>query len=235
MRFFRDHVNHLGQALCLDIGANYGECFANADYGAATVVVIEANPLLLPFLEKTRSAHPDKNKIHIKNVLVADRREDNVDFHYSETWSGGGSAAVKGNNSKKMSLPSQPLKDIIESAGCSDYDSLVFKIDVEGFEGRVLGPYLETMCEKKVAGIIEFDTAMLQAAGTDPQAFYKSLAEQFHVFHTKRRSTELRRLDGWSDLFNMFTKKDFHCDLAVFSDERLIADGWTTSQAPGKA
>lgn len=234
MRFFRDHVTHLGQVLCLDIGANYGECFANAEYGAAAVIAIEANPLLLPFLEKTRSAHPDKDKIHLKNVLVADKCEENVDFHYSETWSGGGSAAVKGNNPKKMSLPSQPLKDIIENAGCDGFDSLLLKIDVEGYEGRVLGPYLEEMSNKRVAGIIEFDTEMLQAAGTDPQVFYESLAERFHVFYTKRRSTELTKVSGWSDLIGMFSKKEFHCDLALFSEEHLIADSWSIRQVSGK-
>jgi FkbM family methyltransferase len=236
MRFFREHVAHLGEPLlCLDIGANYGECFANADYKIAAVIAIEANPLLWPFLKKTRSVHPDKEKIHIRNVLVADKYVEHVDFHYSEIWSGGGSAAVKGNNPKKMSLSSRPLEEVIQSTGCEDFDSLLFKIDVEGFEGRVLGPYLQKMSNRRVAGIIEFETEMLQAAGTDPQTFYRSLAERFLVFHTKRRSTELTHLKEWADLAALFNKKEFHCDLAVFTDEHMIADGWHIKQIPVNA
>ena len=232
MRFWRDHLAHLDHPLCLDIGANYGECFVNGVYPDFECIAIEANPTLIPYLEKTRSMHRDGDHIRLANYLVSDREEENVPFHYSEGWSGGGSAAVKETDSVTIKVPARPLAAIIAEQSRQPFSSLLFKADVEGFEGRALIPLFREMAgTKDMVGILEFDTLMLTAAGTSPREFFALMVEKFQVFLTRRRSTELVRVTTWDDLQKRFPSPNFHCDLAIYSSPELRPGNWHVAPA----
>lgn len=226
MRFWRDHTRHLNKPLCLDIGANYGECFVNSPSYDSDCIAIEANPILIPYLEKTRAMHKDCDRIHLVNVLLSDHNEDSVPFYYSEKWTGGGSAAVKQDGSKVISVRSRTLTDIIEEFVSLPVKTLLFKADVEGYEGRSLIPLFVNPIFENIIGILEFDTSMLKAAGTSPEEFFGIMNERYHVFLTGKRSTTLVPVTDWDDLRKHWQKPDFHCDLVVSSNLQLLAEDW---------
>ena len=226
MRFWRDHVSHLNKPLCLDIGANYGECFANATDYEYDCIAIEANPILLPHLEKTRSIHNNSDRIHLVNLLLSDRNEDSVPFYFSDKWTGGGSAAVQQTGSTKISVRSRTLTDIIAEFVTLPVKTIMFKADVEGYEGRGLIPLFLNPVFENIIGILEFDTAMLKAAGTPPEEFFRIMNERYHVFLTGKRSTTLIPVADWDDLRKHWQKSHFHCDLVVCSDLKLLAEDW---------
>ena len=226
MRFWRDHVSHLNNPLCLDIGANYGECFVNAAHYAYDCIAIEANPILLPFLEKTRAMHEDSERIHLVSVLLSDRDQGSVPFYYSDKWTGGGSAAVKQTGSTKISVRSRTLTGIINEYVSLPVNTILFKADVEGYEGRGLIPLFLNPVFENIIGILEFDTAMLSAAGTSAEEFFRIMSERYHVFLTGKRSTTLVPIADWNDLRKHWQKPHFHCDLVVCSDLRLLAGDW---------
>jgi FkbM family methyltransferase len=228
MHFWRDHVRAASPCLCLDVGANYGECFAFGDYPPGSLCIpVEANPVLLPFLERTRSGHPDADRIRIESCLVGDTDGVESSLFYSPTWTGGGSAVNSGADLQEAKVMSRTLDAIV--AACPDWrDSpLVIKMDVEGYEGRALAGFNDLFRRDKVVGIMEFDTRMLKRADTDPEALFNRLADRFSVFLTFPKQRRLQPVRKWAELMQHGSGDDLHCDLAFFSRPDLIAPSWT--------
>lgn len=227
MHFWRDHVRHLAPCLCLDVGANYGECFAFGDYPQSRCIAVEANPILLPLLERTRAGHPDADRIRVESCLVGDQDDVESTLYYSPTWTGGGSA-VKGSPSLEAATVCMRTLDAIVAAQTELHDAtLLLKMDVEGYEGHALAGFGELFRRGHAAGILEFDTRMLAAAGTDARLLFERLAGRFAVYLTFPRERKLRRIVAWNNLALLEKDGHFHCDLAFFSQPDLIAPTWT--------
>lgn len=226
MNFWRDHVRTLAPSLCLDIGANYGECFAFGDYPRSLCIAIEANPILLPYLECTRRAHPDADRIQIESCLVGDRDGVEASLYYSPKWTGGGSAIKSDEHLHEEKVISHTLDAIVAAHPDWLDRPLVLKIDVEGYEGHALAGFSDLFRREKVVGIMEFDTHMLSKAGNDPEALFNSLAGRFCMFLTFPRKLQLQRIRQWGELMQNAKDDALHCDLAFFSHPDLIAPTW---------
>lgn len=227
MHFWRDHVLHLAPCLCLDVGANYGECFAFGDYPRSRCLAIEANPILLPFLERTRADHPDAAHIRIESCLVGDQDGIESTLYYSPTWTGGGSAVKGGEHLQAAKVRMRTLDAIVAAQADLDDGPLLLKMDVEGYEGHALAGFGELFRRERAAGILEFDTRMLAAAGTDAKALFQHLADRFAVYLSFPRQRRLRRVAAWDELARLGKDGQFHRDLALFSRPDLIAPSWT--------
>jgi len=227
MQFWRDHVTHLKPALCADIGANYGECTAFARYAAGTTcLTIEANPTLLPYLQKTRALHPDSEKIVLESCLLGDADKQESALYFHETWTGGGSAVEAHADMTKATVTTRTMDSLIAQHRIDAKGPFVFKMDVEGYEGKVIAGFSNLFTRDDVAGILEFDTDMLTRAGTDPKALFETLAARFSVYLTAKKNKTLRKIARWNDLCALHKGERFHCDLAVFSRPSSIAPGW---------
>lgn len=226
MMFWRDHVAHLTPSLCMDIGANYGECFAHGDYPEATCVAVEANPILLPYLERTRAAHPDAARITVVGCLAGDREGGEGELYYTEEWTGGGSALRGDEYAQSARVPCRTMDSIVAAHDPRPAGPLVVKVDVEGYEGKVLAGFSRLFEHARVAGILEFSTTMLEKAGTAPEAVFGRLAGRFTVFRTFRRRRRLTPLPDWATFRREFPAAHAYCDLAFFSDASCIAPGW---------
>lgn len=226
MRFWRDHVRALAPALCLDIGANYGECFAFGDYPDSLCIAVEANPILLPYLERTRAGHPDAERIRIESCLVGD--EDGVEstLYYSPVWTGGGSAVKSGDHVESVKVMSCTLDAIVAAHPDWRDRPLVLKMDVEGYEGHALAGFGDLFRRDKAVGILEFDTDMLARAGSDPEALFGRLAERFSIYLSFSRKRVLQPLRKWDDLLAHASDGAFHRDLVFSSHPDLIAPSW---------
>lgn len=226
MQFWRDHVRALAPALCLDVGANYGECFAFGDYPDSQCVAVEANPILLPYLERTLREHADAERIAIESCLVGDENGIESTLYYSPTWTGGGSAVKSGEHVESTRVTSRTLDSIVASYPAWRDQPVVLKMDVEGYEGRALAGFVDLFRRNKVVGIMEFDTSMLTRAGTDPEVLFKQLAERFSIYLSFSRKQVLQPVDSWGTLLRHADKGSFHRDLVFCSHPNLVAPSW---------
>ena len=187
LRFWRAFNSFLRPQLALDVGVNYGECLYGTDYAPHTRIFgIEANPQLIPYMEKSQAVHPSRGRMAIVSSLVSDRAASDIPFFVSREWSGKASA-VEGLNSGpstvKYLLAARTLDGILSGASEAD-GTLLFKMDIEGFESRALRGFSETLLTAKlVVGFVEFDSDFITAAGESPADYFDYLRERFDIHY----------------------------------------------------
>lgn len=233
--FWRDAVAHLQPDVALDVGANYGECFASTRYPAHTrVVAVEANPTLMDCLQRTRDAHPDAARLRLVNCLVSDHPAAAEPFFFEPDWTGGGSAIppAAGAQAVRVDVAQDTLDHLLEAEAAAGMDALVFKADIEGYEGRMLRGFRRLAGCRRVLGILEFDTLYLERAGTPAREVFQGLAASFQVFKAARRGRVLQAVPTWEALVQAAGRPRFHVDLVVSTSRAELPPGWRVSE-PG--
>lgn len=241
--FWRDACLRLAPSLALDIGLNFGECLFSAEYHRHTELHgFEANPRLRPFVKRSLVEHPGRDQMHIHFGLVAEQPGPDASFYVDRRWSGG-STAISGLKPEErerydvVKVPVTSVDTVLAPRSASrPGGSLVFKIDVEGYEFRVLQGMQKTLdAPQWSVGLVEFDTALLTKAGESLESYWAFLQERFAVF-AFARSARATRVRDWSELAALFRKPEFHTDLLLVAGdgtERLDAflRDWTTTTA----
>jgi FkbM family methyltransferase len=230
IRFWRSMVASLQPDLALDIGANYGECFAGATYPQRTrILALEANPGLIPYLEKTRRAHAAADHMKVVHCLVGDQPAPPRPFFFDPEWTGMGSALEPADAQKRQQIlvAVDSVDEILRREfGPVAGRTLLLKMDVEGYEGMVLRGFRTLEAFQEVAGIMEFDTLWLGRAGTPAREVFERLASLGRVFDTVRHQSVLKPARNWSDLAARHGDGDFHTDLVFVSRETALPSGW---------
>lgn len=228
--FWRAFIAHLKPGLLVDVGLNYGECTFGGDYPEDSLLHgFEANPRLIPHLQASRRDHPACERIHIHHCLVSDAPAEDVPFRVNPDWSGS-SSAVRDINKRKESiefrLPARTIDSFVPPEH-AEGKTLLFKMDVEGYEARALRGFTGTL--ERVAGsvgFIEFNGQFLTWAGESPDAYLGWLAERFHVYriaHLGRR--ELVAVGAFGELPKLHGDAErVHTDLVLVG--RQTPDGW---------
>lgn len=212
----------LRPTVVLDIGANYGEIFMSARYPEAKqIYVFEANSALTPFLKQSASTHHDGDRIRIIESLLSDSNTV-VNFTVDEKWSGTSSAIgeisdhacrFKGPGREAFSskqITCTTLDQFIDVETWGKDERLLFKLDVEGFEGRVLKHLLPLLSHtERFAGIVEFNWSFLERAGTPPEEVFRSL-QMGNVVLKLNRNNALTKVSRVEEL-------DDHNDLLIAS------------------
>jgi len=228
--FWREFNRHLKPGLLVDVGLNYGECTFGADYAPESVLHgFEANPRLIPHLEESRKHHPDGERIHIHNCLVSDTPADDVPFLVNPDWSGSSSAVRQLNDrpeSLEFKLPARTIDSFI-AAEQAKAQTLLFKMDIEGYEARALRGFAGTL-EKadRPVGFIEFNSLYLGWAGEDPGDYLGWLHERFEVFRIanlrRRQLVEVKRFEDIPKLHG--DPNRVHTDLVLVGKQ--APEGW---------
>jgi FkbM family methyltransferase len=211
----------------IDIGANYGEVTFCARYPRlAEIYMIEPNPHLLPFLERSRAAHRDGGRMRLVDRVASDRSGD-VAFTVDEKWSGTSSAIgeiedpasrFKGQGPERfceLRVEAIRVDDLLGEMPEDRLRSLALKMDVEGYEGRVLQGMMGVLRRTgRFVGIVEFDPDNLQRAGTPPA----------EVLALMRRFGTVARFghDGQLMVVESAEPPTAHCDLIITSDASLL-------------
>lgn len=134
----------------LDIGANYGEMLVGAPIpDDATVTAIEPNPRVLPYvIETLRLARP---KARVLPYAVSDSTGE-ATLHEDLTWSGNSTLAEDWMLDKTdhlwrpVRVSAITLTALLDEIGVAASGALLMKIDIEGYERRVLQHAIEPLC-----------------------------------------------------------------------------------------
>lgn len=236
LRFWRDFIPHLQPTLVVDVGLNYGECLFGSDYPLNTRLFgFEANPRLIPHLERSRSEHPAGDRMTIANCLVSDEAAEDLPFLVNPDWSGSSSALKELNDrpqSIEFKLPARTLDSMVP-AELSAGATLLFKMDIEGYESRALKGFVETFSQARTAiGFIEFDGQYIRWAGQDPDDYLKWLHEHFLTYRVSSwKRKELVEIRRFSDLPKLHGDPSrVHTDLVLVSKSTTggwLAPAWT--------
>jgi len=228
--FWRDFNRHLRPDLVVDVGLNYGECSFGDDYGEnARLFGFEANPRLIPFLEESRRHHPVGERMTITNCLVSDEPAEDVPFFVNPDWSGSSSAVRELNDrpeALKFELAARTLDSVIPRE-LADKKTLLFKMDIEGYESKALRGFTSTLdAVSRSVGFIEFDGQYIRWAGLDPNEYLDWLQERFHTFRLASiKQKSLRRVDRFEEIPKLHGDPDrVHVDLILVGKQ--TPEGW---------
>lgn len=169
LRFWRASLERLRPAYAVDVGANFGECLWGTCYPPETRVLgVEANPEIFPFLERSWAEHPDRERIALAWCLAADEVSEAASFYVDRRWSGSSTAVAglnPGHQHKEYRVPSRTL-DALRPPDLPARFTLLFKMDIEGYEPRALRGFQETLAlAEQAVGLVEFDEGYPRAAG----------------------------------------------------------------------
>ncbi|GAA5481733.1 FkbM family methyltransferase [Haloferula sargassicola] len=234
LAFWRDFIAHLKPTLIVDVGLNYGECLFGADYPEDTRMFgFEANPRLIPHLEKSRDGHPAGERMTITHCLVSDAPADGVPFLVNPDWSGS-SSAVKELNDRpealEFRLPARPVDSVVPPEQ-ADGATLLFKMDIEGYESRALKGFVGTFSKAaRAVGFIEFDGQYIRWAGEDPDDYLNWLQQHFRTYRVvSAKHKKLAEVTCFADVPKLHGDPNrVHTDLVLVS--HATPDGWL---APG--
>jgi FkbM family methyltransferase len=149
---WRRLVDELEPAIVLDVGANYGEVTFSATYPPHTAVhLVEANPEIVGVLRRTVSEARMAGAASLHACAASDR-SGTLTLHVSGGSSGLSSIIPRAEAARLVSVPAHTLDSLIESDPGS---SLLFKIDVEGYELPVLRGMSRLLADHPYAGIVE--------------------------------------------------------------------------------
>jgi FkbM family methyltransferase len=149
----------------VDIGANFGlfSVIAAQKVGpAGRVVAIEPLPELVERLRFNISINGFEN-VSIFPVAVGERAGDAV-LYVSDS-SRAESSVVNPDGKNSVAVPMMPLLQVVENAKLSRIDAM--KIDVEGYEDRVLVPFFATAGRSLWPRLIYMETLHAQRWATD--------------------------------------------------------------------
>ena len=176
LALWRAAIEELQPALALDVGVNYGEFLIGTRYPTGCRVVgIEPNPALAPIVDRSVRAHPDRRAITVHQVLASDAQGE-LTLSIDPLWSGTASAAATvtrdGRPPQERTVPARTLDSLALDPAADG--PMVFKIDVEGWEERVLAGMSGLRIRHRPAvGLIEFDPDHLRRAGSDPRTVFE--------------------------------------------------------------
>ncbi len=236
--FWREFNAHLQPELVVDVRLNYGECLFGTNYApAATLWGFEANPRLMPHLEQSRQHHPDAARITLTNCLVSDVPANDVPFLVNPEWSGQSSAVREINaagNTLEFKLAACPLDSVIPVASAIGR-TLLFKMDIEGYESRALTGFVRTLKSVKQAfGLIEFTPKFIKWAGVAPEVFFAWLRERFDIYcYASVKHRQLWRVKEYGELPARYGKKFAGTDLLLapyLPVTQWLPPGWSVKQ-----
>ena len=126
----------------------------------------------------------------------------------------------------EFKLPARTLDSVVpleEARG----KTLLFKMDIEGYESKALKGFVETLASVgRSVGFIEFDAQYIRWAGQSPEEYLGWLQQRFHTFRVGGiKAKTLRRVNSFEELPKLHGNAErVHTDLVLVGKQ--TPDGW---------
>ena len=217
-------IAELSPDLVVDVGANYGEFAFMPTYPPGTVVVvIEPQPSLRPYLIQSRNEHFNRDAIELVFALASDTAGGDVRFFVDDDWSGR-SSAMRTHAQQRVREVQVPVTsvDSLASGRVHAETTLLFKIDVEGYEPLVLAGMRSVLdtCGHAV-GVVELHGRNLQRLGIVADDYVTALQERFVVYAIGHGGDV--RLVPAGRFGALFPDPTFSTDLVLVCSSRLAS------------
>jgi FkbM family methyltransferase len=173
----------------LDIGANIGYySLMAAKLGATKIIAIEPNPIVLDRFTRNIKLNGFDRKIKTFQTGVGAKRAS-MDLRLSHIDMGSSSIVNSKLNSDKIKIKIIPLSELLKKEDITRVD--VLKIDVEGFEDRVLFPYFRTLDKNLYPRLILMEDSSQK--NWEQNIFEWLLANGYRVLTRTRGNTLITR------------------------------------------
>jgi FkbM family methyltransferase len=176
-------LSQLDPAVCIDVGANYGEFSAVLAGSGRRVIAIEANPLTASCLRDSFAEHDNVTVVH----AAAMESDGEVSFFYNPRSSGSASLSEYGPKNDKIinlragrvheaRIPARRLDTLVPELTGAMPESIILKADVEAFEVSVM-----TGASQLLGGavwwraLLEFSARAISEAGGDAIQAWEAL------------------------------------------------------------
>lgn len=208
----------LSPDLVLDCGINYGEILFYPTYHKNTMVLgFEADPTIIPLINKSRDIHPNKDQIEVIHCLLSNKTEEAASFYIKKNWSGGSSAildeTLKKTDLEEIKIPKDSIDNLIKDLPYNK-ELLLFKIDVEGYEPFVIEGMDKTLNNfSNAIGTIEFNPEFFEPINVEIQDYLDSLFNRFTIYcwqneNTLSQITTSSKQDFISQVHQSYAKTD---------------------------
>ncbi len=145
-----------GCQICFfDIGANcglYAMCVGQALAPESRIFAVEPNPIMCERLRINLALNDVVNTEVLECAIAAERGQMRLRFPESPNFARVSLHTAVGTRMSDFKVKVMPLADLVNEHRVEKIDLL--KIDVEGFEDRVLSPYLDTVCAETLPDVI---------------------------------------------------------------------------------
>lgn len=226
VHLWRLMASRLQPDLVIDAGVNYGEILLSAKYPPhSSITVIDANAALRPYLLRPLAEHPNGRQVRLVHAIASDSNLDSVTFYIDKVRSGDSSAYPLGDKAfdevKVRSVTMDSLYGNNEALG----KTLLFKLDVEGYEWQVLRGMSRLLAEcGEAAGCIEFNMSYLEQKGVNTGAFLQFLGGRFLLFALGDQGMLTEIKAPYLEQAKAYFAEDTSCnDLILLSNPHLLS------------
>ena len=161
------------RALIFDIGANCGAFtlpLATSSAPGSRIVAFEPNPILAQRLRTNLDLNGLTEKVEVEEVALGECDGDAALYLVESNL--GESSLRAADSTKFISVAVRPLVHYLPDQS-QLYDIFIIKIDVEGFEDRILVPFLTAVPAKSVPDAILLETHNDEFWNTDLRSVLK--------------------------------------------------------------
>lgn len=231
-RLWMTAVERLEPDLAIDVGTNYGECLLGIRYPSRTLAIgIEANPDLIPLLTATWASHPDRERIRLVHGLASDTDGVEGVLHFDPSFTGTASAVTTASSRlpRHVIVRSVTIDTLVsQSAAPEPPTSVVFKLDIEGFEGVAMRGFRRLAEFRDFVGILEFDLEYLAGSPVNGDTLLGQLLGRGLVLDSARGIRDLRRIESMGQLKALHegSRSPLHTDLILASSATVLPRSW---------
>lgn len=179
---------------CIDIGAHIGDTALPMMVASrATVLAVEPNPHMLPFLQKNCEANQEFGRFVIATEAVSDEYSENLVFGdhnnaminggiLDESWDAGTASIVKGMTGNTLTITGMPFMDICQKYLTNEeIDRIGFiKIDTEGHDIAIIQNMRDFLIKQKPVLLTEW---FFGYSESDSKKLFAVIAEAGYIPH----------------------------------------------------
>jgi FkbM family methyltransferase len=223
--FWLNAVNEFKPDLVIDVGVNYGECIFSTTYPLDTKIFgIEANSQLLPYINRSKEAHPNRSQISIIHAIASDQDGEEKTFFIDKHWSGTSSAAYIPSHNLIEKVPVKSITIDTLVSGCRPITTVLFKVDVEGYEALVLKGMTSLLKDSvSLLGFIEFNSEYIEKLGISVDDFLLFLQTYFTIYvYTENDHLVTAKQFNHKDLQRLFGTNYIHTDFILVKNDSII-------------